>query len=69
MFQVKSEAELEKWTKPIRERKLKDQLGEDGFALLEKALKENEKLRKKITEIETRLNNITARLIRVEMRG
>ena len=58
---------MQKWTKPIRDKKLKDQLGDDGFVLLEKALKENEKLRKKLTEIETRLDNITARLINLEM--
>ena len=68
MLQVKNEAEFKKWTKPIRDQKLKDDLGDDGFKLLEEALKENEKLRKKVTAMETRLDNITGRLITLEMR-
>lgn len=59
---------MRKWMKPIRDKKLKDELGDDGFKLLEKALKENEKLRKKVTAMETRLNNITERLITLEMK-
>ena len=65
---MKNEAEFKKWTKPIRDQKLKDDLGDDGFKLLEEALKENEKLRKKVTAMETRLDNITGRLITLEMR-
>ena len=68
MLQMKNEAEFKKWTKPIRDQKLKDDLGDDGFKLLEEALKENEKLRKKVTAMETRLDNITGRLITLEMR-
>jgi hypothetical protein len=68
MMQVKNDAEFRKWTKPIRDQKLQDELGDDGFKLLEKALKENEKLRKKLTAVETRLDNITARLITLEMK-
>jgi predicted nuclease with TOPRIM domain len=63
------ETELKKLLKPINDKRLRDDLGDDGFALLQKAIKENEKLRKKVTELETRLDNLQARLLRLEEAG
>jgi predicted nuclease with TOPRIM domain len=54
--------------KPIKEKRLRDDLGDDGFALLQKVIIENEKLRKKVNELETRFDNIQARLLRLELR-
>lgn len=65
-FQIKTEQEFQKMMKPVRKRKLISDLGDDGFKLLEKALKSSEKLTKKVKAMETRIDNIMARVIALE---
>ena len=58
--------EFKKMIKPVHDRKLKADLGDDGFKLLEKAIKSNDKLTKKVKAMETRIDNIMARVIVLE---
>jgi len=69
MFHLKNEAELLKWTKPIRDQKLKDDLGESASSLLLKHEKKIDKLQKEISGLHRSIENIQKRLMEMEMKG
>lgn len=61
------EAELKKLLKPVKENHLKYELSPNGFALLKEAIETNARLTKQVKALETRINNIQARLINLEL--
>jgi len=67
-FHVKNKAEANKYMKPIKDKALEEVIGISAVGRLDKLEKQIEKLQKKITGMQTQLDNTVGKVILMEQK-
>lgn len=67
-FQLKNKAELRKWTKALKARQIKTEIGESSAEIILKQEVEIERLKKQVKGLLSSIEQINKRLYKLEMR-